>query len=414
MFKRRQPDVLVVGAGPVGLATALMLAEHGISVEVIDEDDDTSRPSYTVVLHPATVELLAGIGLLDELKAHSTPISHVTVYDGVEPRGALRFEDHGAGVSVLTLPYDQLVAVLERRVREHKIPIHFQHRLSQLEWVEPLRIKAVVERLGVDGGGYSISDSLLVVEDEIVLEPKLVVGADGFHSTVRRRAGIEMDTIGAPHAYVEVELATPLDVHGEARVVVGENTTDVFWPGRDGKCRWVLEVKPGDVQPPRWTPVGTREDHAVPARLVDTYLAARAPWFGGTRVDDDDYLDEVHFQPALARAFGKGVVWLAGDAAHVTSPIGSQSLNAGIQEGNELAMAVLMMKRNLADLSVLAHYDRAGRERWRSLLGLDWKPEHGARAAPYIRDHAAEVLSAIPGSGEDFWRLARQVGIDVV
>ncbi|MFO0548541.1 MAG: NAD(P)/FAD-dependent oxidoreductase [Polyangiaceae bacterium] len=414
MFKRRQPDVLVVGAGPVGLATALILAKHGVSVEVIDDDDDTSRPPYTVVLHPATTEILAGLGLSAELATRSTPVSQITVYDREEPRGSLRFEDHGAGAPVLTLPYDQFVEVLERRVREHKIPIHFQHRLSQLELIEPLRIKAVVEKLGVDGGGYSIPDSLLVVEDEIVLEPKLVVGADGFHSTVRRRAGIEMDSIGAPHAYVEVELETPLDVHGEARVIVGDQTTDVFWPGRDGKCRWVLEVKPGDVQPPRWTPVGTREDHAVPAALVERYLASRAPWFGGTRVEPDDYLDEVHFQPALAREFGKGVVWLAGDAAHVTGPIGSQSLNAGIQEGNELAMAVLLMKRNLADLSVLTHYDRAGRERWRSLLALDWRPEHGARAEPYIRDHAAEVLSAIPGSGEDFWRLARQVGIDVV
>jgi 2-polyprenyl-6-methoxyphenol hydroxylase-like FAD-dependent oxidoreductase len=90
MFGNVKTEVLVVGAGPVGLLAALQLADEGIDVEVIDEQWRPAGHSYALALHASSLRLLERVGLADELLARGLKLSTMTLFEDDEPRTALR------------------------------------------------------------------------------------------------------------------------------------------------------------------------------------------------------------------------------------------------------------------------------------------------------------------------------------
>lgn len=414
MFWNRQPDVLVVGAGPVGLITALMLGERKVPVEVIDEEDETGRPDYLLALHPSSLELLDEVGIGPEIMEAGAVVRRVAYYYGNQPRCVVRLDSLAAKYPFLTvLPYDRLVGIIEKRLEAHKYPVHLNRRLSQLEQ-DREHAKATIEELGVDSGGYPIQGNLLVVEKEIEQTPRFVVAADGFHSVARRRVDIEVDRVGPQISFAEVEFETDLDLEGEARVVVCDDTVDVLWPSGKGRCHWTVQVPEADMTPPkRPPPVGTREDYRVPIDLVQHYITVRAPWFRGRPVEKEDHAIQVHFQPALAQHFGRGRVWLVGEAAHVTSPIGGQSLNSGIREAHELANGIAQALRSEASPTVFTQYEVEGLREWRQLLGLEGEPTTNLATDAWVAANAKRLLPCIPATGAHLGELTAQIGIEL-
>ena len=82
MFRHTDPEVLVVGAGPVGLIAALFLQLHGVRVEVIDEDQRTTQHSYALAIHPRTLRILDEAGLAQKLIAAGRKLTKVAYYEG--------------------------------------------------------------------------------------------------------------------------------------------------------------------------------------------------------------------------------------------------------------------------------------------------------------------------------------------
>jgi 2-polyprenyl-6-methoxyphenol hydroxylase-like FAD-dependent oxidoreductase len=129
--------------------------------------------------------------------------------------------------------------------------------------------------------------------------------------------------------------------------------------------------------------------------------AARTVEWSGTRP----------FRKAVVERFGHGRIWLAGDAAHVTSPLGAQSLNVGLREARDLVSGVsaCLDGRDLEHL--VAGYGEQRRLEWRRLLGLDGKPA-ARRATPvWASAHLDELVSALPASGDDLDDLLDQLGL---
>jgi 2-polyprenyl-6-methoxyphenol hydroxylase-like FAD-dependent oxidoreductase len=81
-MKRDRTEVLVVGAGPVGLLTAILLAERDIQVQIIDSEPGTAARSYACALHPATLRLLDRLGLAATVLEHSHRIPKMVFYEG--------------------------------------------------------------------------------------------------------------------------------------------------------------------------------------------------------------------------------------------------------------------------------------------------------------------------------------------
>jgi 2-polyprenyl-6-methoxyphenol hydroxylase-like FAD-dependent oxidoreductase len=410
MLWSHEADVLVVGAGPIGLTAALELAQRGVSVEVIDEDASTESRNHGVTLHPATLAMLEQMGLLAGLLPKGLRLDRVVYYDRARPRATVDLGVlDGPHPYLLVLPHLALENALAARLRDAHVRIRWSHRLSQVEHAEG-HVVCTVERLGDDSGGYSVSDTMLVVQKVLRKTPKFVLGADGFHSVVRRRLDIGFVPSGEPQGFAPTELRTSFELGAEMRVIVDDELDAVTFPLPGGGCRFMASVPRGEIPPAdgHRIPIGTRTHHPQPREAFVRTMNALAPWLVEPH-PTITWAARVRFEPGRAERFGAGRVWIVGDAAHVTGPIGVQSLNLGMREARDLA-------GRLADALAGgdAHLDAFQERRideWDRLLGLrgGLSPREGSD--PWVAGMAPRLLSTLPATGADLATLASRLGL---
>lgn len=428
MFRKQETEVLVVGAGPVGMFTALSLAERGVKVELIDESWRTTARSYALALHSHSLELLDGAGLVEELLEGGHRIDAVVFYEGEERRSELTLSDLPGGFPfLLVIPQDRLERSLSRRLKEKGVPVHWNRRLAGFEQHTSnggRRVVAQVEELGKESVGYGVATSEWVVEERSRVVSQFLIGADGHRSAVRRLLGFDFDRAGAEggEVYAVFEVQAPPPVPGEVRVVLGKETSDVLWPLDDNRLRWsfqlldpeglVAQRSKGRLAVQLGGDVFPYLDRDDLARLV----AERAPWSGdGGHATDDEltWSVAVRFERRLASRFGDGRVWLAGDAAHLAGPVGVQSMNIGLKEAHELAWRIAEVLHADGGDDLFEDYDRQRHAEWNTLLGLDGPAEAAAGAAPWVERHAHRLIPCLPASGDDLTLLARRVGLQL-
>jgi 2-polyprenyl-6-methoxyphenol hydroxylase-like FAD-dependent oxidoreductase len=406
-----ETEVLVVGAGPVGMLAALGLAEAGIRPVVIDEQRRAAVRSYALALHPRTLRLLAARDLLAPLLARGHQIEGIQLYGGGEPRGRLVAAGlDGAPGGLLVVPQQTLEDVLEERLQERGIAVQWNHRLSGLRLGDG-RPVARIERLGDEpaaDGGPPVAATLEV-------RPAYVLGTDGHRSLVRRALDLGLEEIGPPQVFALFEVAAPHLPGHEAVLVFDEATANVLWPLGGGRFRWTFELEgwEGFVEPRDKSRAAVdlpgEPLAAFVRRRLQELVAQRAPWLAG-EVGEVQWSAAVRFERRLARRFGRGPVWLAGDAAHLTVPIGTHSLNLGLWEADELAA---LLVRLLCGHGIPAELEQYGRDRhreWARLLGREPLRVDPA-ADPWVAAHAARLLPCLPASGEDLDHFLAQLGL---
>lgn len=137
-------------------------------------------------------------------------------------------------------------------------------------------------------------------------------------------------------------------------------------------------------------------------------LESRMPWYTA-QADRFEWSGSAEFHPALADRFGDGRVWLAGDAAHSTGPLGGQSLNVGIHEANELVHRIVEQRNNAALRPFGASYAQQRRLEWQRLFGLGTSELVPKRAQAWIKHNIASLLPSLPASGDDLDDLLEQL-----
>jgi 2-polyprenyl-6-methoxyphenol hydroxylase-like FAD-dependent oxidoreductase len=417
MFGRDKPQVLVVGAGPVGLFTALTLARRGIKIRVVDEGWRTAAHSYALALHSSSLKLMDELKIADDIISQSYIVRKVGVYEGNERRAEIDYSDlDGANNFVAVLPQSKLEEILETALETSGVPVKWNHRVSHIEHGNE-HVGVTIDRMTVESLGYAVAHTEWIVASSNKHEIPFVVGTDGHTSMMRRSLGIEFENAGRTRYFAVFEFKTDFDLGGEMRVVLGERTTSVLWPLPGGFCRWSFELTDFTVPP-----ASRAKDRFLIQKdeLPETshenlahLLSVRAPWFTGS-IDRVDWRTVVRFEQRLATRFGSGRVWLAGDAAHMALPVAVQSMNVGFSEGRRLGNDMADILKDDGDLSSLADYGSDCLDEWRLLLGLEGSVSPVADAAPWVRKHARRLISAIPASGPDLERVLARVGLSVI
>ncbi len=418
MFGKRKTDVLVVGAGPVGLFAALELAERGIGVEIIDGQWRTAAHSYALALHPGSLELLDGLGLADEILEHGHRVDTVAFYDGGERKSELELSAlPGKYPFVLVLPQQALEDAFEKRLKEKHVGVRWSHRLAHLDHGGE-RATAKIHKLIKESSGYAYSTTGWVIDKTMDFDAGFVIGADGLHSAVRRALDIDFEEIDSRQFFGVFEFNAELEWGNELRVVLDETTNNVLWPMRDNHFRWSFQLDDSwELVPQTRTKsrlivqVGEDTFPFLSEEKLRQLLAARAPWFDA-EIGEITWSVAVRFEYRLASSFGCGNVWLAGDSAHVTAPVGVQSMNVGFREARDLAAAIEAATRQ-GSPDLLAAYGRDRLTEWRRLFGLDDGFVAGSAAADWVRRRRDRIVPCVPASGDHLRRALEQIGIEL-
>lgn len=416
-MEQDKTDVLVVGAGPVGLYAALVLAQSGFKVRVIDRERRVTSRSYACALHPRTLHLLDTAGLAPELIPHGRRISRVAFYEGAERRAELNMSRVGGDFPfVLTISQAILEGTLERKLTQAGVRIQWDHRFDDLEQgADSVIVK--VEKLGGTSTGYIVPHWETVVERSFELRTQFVIGTDGHNSLVRRRLGLDYQRLSALEHFGVYEFESDAPAEDEMRVVLGPTSTNVLWPlARNGQ-RWTFQLTRGDVSaefPNKERRAARLQEATVDEQLkrhVENVASHRAPWFKN-RVREITWCAEVPFERAVVEEFGRGRCWLAGDAAHQTGPVGAQSMNVGMHEAEGLARNIANILRGKAGMETLESYKEERQIEWQRLLGQKAVLRARNDTDSWVGERASRLLSCIPGSGAELSNLAEQIKLD--
>jgi len=241
-MREERTEVLVVGAGPVGLWTALLLAEAGIEVVIIDREERTASRSYACALHPRTLNLLHRRGLAQHLVERGRKLGSVGFCQGSARRAGVTFTERRAEYPyLLVVPQNVLESALEQKLGERGVKVRWNHRFdSMAEEVE--MVAATVEELEGASTGYIVPHWEMVVKERWPIRARFLVGADGHYSLVRERAGIEYERLAAPEYFAAYEFGSDDPGPEEARVVLDDFTTNVLWPLPGNRFRWTFQT----------------------------------------------------------------------------------------------------------------------------------------------------------------------------
>jgi 2-polyprenyl-6-methoxyphenol hydroxylase-like FAD-dependent oxidoreductase len=397
---QQKAQVLVVGAGPVGLLAALVLRERGIDVTVIERKEPEHARNFAVVLHPRAVALLDTLGITEPLIWQGQSFRQIAVYSEGEQRALLNVQAASPlADGALTLPQNVLRSSIENALRQRGVIVRYHHRLLSLE-SNAHAVLARVMRRQLLGSSEAARGAAWEDVEGIEFEADFVIGADGHDSAVRDALGIRLDRTTPPESYVFFDVPRARESVSQTEIVLSEDAASAVYPLHGGMKRFSFEVASTDSRLPN------REDLS---RLVE----ARMPW-RDRHFDSVEWSGSARFQRAVAERFGVGRVWLAGDAAHKSSPLGVQSLNVGLYEARELADALSACLEGRSPVTNLSEaYGSARLREWRRLLGLGAPLELEPNTPTWILRHRKRLISSLPASRDDLDDLLDQLRIQL-
>jgi 3-(3-hydroxy-phenyl)propionate hydroxylase len=331
--------VLIAGGGPVGAIAALALARQGIAVRVFEADVAIDESPRAATTHPATLEMLADLGLIDDLIARGLVARTFQFWD--RPSGQLIAEfDHA--VLARDTPYPFVV-----QCEQHKL---VNLAIERLAGLPNARYDFATQVTEVEAGADAVEIMVRHGDRTERMTGSYLIGADGGRSTVRKALGIAFDGYTFPERFLV--LTTPFDFAQERGCGFRSYFSDPDeWAnlfkvaGNDGRGLWrvVFPTLPGET-----------DEEVFNETSVQRRLQKFFPKSGSYPIVHRN-LYNVHQR--VAARFSRGRAFLAGDAAHVNNPIGGLGLNCGIHDAVELASLLVKVLRGKESADQLDRYD---------------------------------------------------------
>ncbi|WP_405088619.1 FAD-dependent monooxygenase [Microbispora sp. NBC_01389] len=330
-------DVLVVGAGPVGLVVACELLQQSIPVRVIDLGRTLTAQSRANVIWPRNLELLDRIGVTGQIIADGHRLAGTAFHSSGRRIGTAylsRMADAPYPFAVM-ISQNETERILRRRLADLGGTVEDGVSLTELRLSGPSG-RPVALLAHPDGRGEEA-------------EPGWLVGADGAHSAVRKQLGIGYAgrPVDVTFAIADAGMTTALD----------DDLSHYCWSPRGAMA--VGPMGHGVFRLAVNVPHGLYDDAPPPPEMFQRMVDERA---GGGRVDELLWSATFRVRCRVAETFRSGRCFLAGDAAHIVSPAGGQGMNTGIQDACNLAWKLAGVIGGRLPESILDTYDSERRD----------------------------------------------------
>jgi 2-polyprenyl-6-methoxyphenol hydroxylase-like FAD-dependent oxidoreductase len=331
-------DILIVGAGPTGLALAAQLNAFGVKARVVDRQLDPVHESRALVMQPRTLEALRGLGLAETLVERGNDAVQLRLHFGRRVVGLRLFDtglDDTAYPFLLFISQAETEAILNEHLAAHDVNVE-----RGLELIAFTQETTAISCMLVSRDGTTER-----------LHTRYLVGCDGARSTVRRAAGIPFQGDAYPQTFVLADLEVDGELEpGAAHAFLRDTGILLFFPLGDPASWRMQGIRPSTAD----ADGGKHETEEVSLEELQRICDSSA---GALRLHDPVWRTVFRLQHRQATRYRDGRVFLAGDAAHVHSPAGGQGMNTGIQDACNLGWKLALVLRGEADESLLDSYE---------------------------------------------------------
>jgi len=330
--------VLISGAGPVGLVSALKLSLAGFKVTVFESADQLNMDLRASTFHPPTLDMMATFGLTDQL------ISQGLIARYTQQR------DRKEGV------------VAEFDMELLKGETNFPFRLQCEQWKLTQLIKKQLDKNpdvkilfnakleSVTQSHTEVEAKVKVLDETQLFKGEYLIGADGAWSSVRTSLGIEFEGFTYPERFLVISTTFPYEKHLPKLSFVNYCSDPIEW------CV-LLKV------PSLWrvlfpTKVDESDEDVLSDSSVQSRLQHLLPQPNDYQADHRT-LYKIHQR--VAKSFRQNRIFLAGDAAHINNPLGGMGMNGGVHDAMNLCEKLIDVVIHRQDSSVLDRYERQRR-----------------------------------------------------
>lgn len=323
------PTVLIVGAGPAGLFAACELLRHGVTPRIVERRDAPHHETRGTILQPMVLEMIDRAGLIEPFLRASARIRHIEMLGpGLREIAITDFGDIGCTYEFQCgLPQWRTEAILREHLESFGLKVEFGTDVMSI-YDDPAGLRVMLQRNG---------------RTEAVTAA-YVLGAEGGHSITRHSMHEHLagETYGGHYAVgdVMVRLAAPPEC---GRVIVGPTGFVLFSRLPDG--RWIVFANRDDAD--------TSPDPPTEAEL-GALLDARTGCDVG--LSDLRWASCFRMHKRAVETLGDCRRFLLGDAAHLSSPLGGEGLNAAFMDANDIAWKLALVVRGRAKPSLLDSY----------------------------------------------------------
>jgi 3-(3-hydroxy-phenyl)propionate hydroxylase len=340
----QKKHIVIAGAGPVGVVSALACAQRGFTVTLLEAEDKIDTSPRAATTHSSTLEMIDQVGLIDRFTREGLVARYFDFWDQPSRSRIARF-DHDILKDETKFPY-----VVQ--TEQHKLAKMGIEKLAEYPDAS-VRFSTRLTGLVQDGNGVTVTVQNKDGEEEH-LRADYVIASDGGRSTVRKLLDIAFEGITFPERFVVItvfdDFEKMMDCCFRNYLADPKEWGNLFKvSGEDGKARW-RAVFP------------SRQDETDEEALADEAVFRRLqkihPLPGGY---DIAHRNVYRVHQRVAATFRQGRVFLAGDSAHLNNPIGGLGLNSGIHDAMELSETLFDVAYDGADAALLDRYERRRR-----------------------------------------------------
>lgn len=343
---KQTTDVLIIGAGPTGLALACQLVRYGIDFLIIEKKEGVTPYSKAIGVHARTLEIYEQIDLAERAVEQGAVAGKGRLIVDGEVRGELDFANIGEGLS----PYP-FVLMLEQSKNEQLLYEYLLSHGKEVQWETELE-------------DFTATDSIVTARIKTsdgktqTVEAKYLAGCDGPKSLVRHTLGLEFGGSTFERMFYVADAQVDWRFsHDALHICLGKESFAVFFPLKGEKRYRIVGVFPEEF---------AKDEGEVLYEEIEARIREQAKL--ELDIHDVEWFSTYKVHTRHASKFSAGRCFLAGDAAHIHSPAGAQGMNTGIQDGYNLAWKIALVLGGTAGPNLLDTYNEERLENAKNLL----------------------------------------------